>query len=222
MALVITGSTARVNQGLTTNFAQTTWSFWIRKDGVGSGNNYLFNKSTNANSIRLQAFFQLNQDWTTTDGQWNATGFSPVLGTLYHMVVTYDGSLTSNVPKFYVDGVLLATSTITTPVGTRTGTGSHTFFNNAGGTQGWQLAIEDLRIYSRILSDEEVTQVYNARGLDGIINNLELRWCFDAKTSGATTVVNDHSLNRRNGSIVGATLTDATSPFGLKFMQEVA
>lgn len=70
--------------------------------------------------------------------------------------------------------------------------------------------IEDLRVYNRALSDNELKTIFAARGRDGIVNGLVGRWLMNEKAPGISpgaTEVLDIGLNRLNSSAVGNTPT---------------
>lgn len=90
-------------------------------------------------------------------------------GTWYHMAMLYDG--TDN--EFWLNGVLDATSV------DAGGLFASSQDLSIGGQQGGGNASDtehaDIRIYSRILSAEEMETIYAARGHDGITDGLEFR-----------------------------------------------
>lgn len=92
---------------------------------------------------------QANSPEVISAGQW------------YHLVGTYDKSLPSNNIKFYVNGVLKAQATQTTGADISANTlkigrrseGANNYFNGT---------IDDVRIYNRALSSQEVSNLYNS------------------------------------------------------------
>lgn len=106
------------------------------------------------------------------------------VGVWHHIVGTYDGATV----RIYVDGVerdsLAVTGNInstTTPVRIGAGSGSP-----ISGEEPFNGTIDDVRIYDRGLSPEEILTVFAAEGVDGIIQNLQARWTMDEDTSGNT------------------------------------
>lgn len=64
--------------------------------------------------------------------------------------------------------------------------------------------IEDVRVYSRALSDAELTTIYNSEGHDGIVDGLEGRWTLDYGSEGQAIsntlgAMKDVSGNERHG-----------------------
>ena len=58
-----------------------------------------------------------------------------------------------------------------------TGLGGSGFFNGK---------MNDVRIYNRVLSDDELQTIFAARGVDGIVNGLVGRWLLNEKSPGTT------------------------------------
>jgi hypothetical protein len=95
----------------------------------------------------------------------NWTGVTPDLNKWYHVVCTRD----NNSIKLYVDGALIANnSALTSTVGTTPSYGSPTFVNfgaridvaNNGYFQYLQGSLDDIYIYNRAITAEEVTALY--------------------------------------------------------------
>ncbi len=113
---------------------------------------------TNANSILF------THTWTTTAGAWRVTGLTT--NTVYHIVITYDGTNSANVPVMYVNGVRATLITTTSPTGTINTTADSQFIlgniNQTGnvGTRTWDGQIYKTSLYNRILNDQEVKQLY--------------------------------------------------------------
>lgn len=103
----------------------TTLSFavWIAHDvaandalankGSGLAGNNGWALEVSSASPGVLAF---NRSWTTTRGNWTA-GSIPTNGTRTHVAVVYDGSLTTNDPEIYVNGVLQTETETATPAG---------------------------------------------------------------------------------------------------------
>jgi hypothetical protein len=67
--------------------------------------------------------------------------------------------------------------------------------------------IEDMRVYNRTLSNEEIYTIYRSYGGDGINSGLVMRLLFNegiigANPSGASSII-DSSGNGNNGSYFG-------------------
>ena len=68
--------------------------------------------------------------------------------------------------------------------------------------------MEDVRVYNRALSSNEMTQVYQSAGYDGITNGLTLRWLLIDKLKGGvaegSNTISDISGFGNNGTPLGA------------------
>lgn len=102
-------------------FTLLTYAMWIIADAMPA-NDFPAGKITNLATLgHAFGFPALNNfgfvhSFTGTDGQWRITA-TQVTGTLYHLVLTYDSGAVGNVPKFWLDGVDEAVTTIATPTG---------------------------------------------------------------------------------------------------------
>jgi hypothetical protein len=130
-----------------------------------------FRVTDNTNSMNTIRVFDVNANsllfthfWTTTSGAWRVTGLTT--NTIYHIVVTYDGSSSSNVPVMYVNGVRSTLTLVTNPSGTINNTFDSQFIlgniNQTGnvGNRTWDGQIYKTSYYNRILSDQEAIQLY--------------------------------------------------------------
>ncbi len=99
---------------------------------------------------------------TAATGRWETqSGISP--NEWHHLVVTYDNSSNSNVPVFYVDGVAVTTVVTGTPTGTQNSdSGSNLEIGGifSGFSGGFDGVIDDVRIYNRILTADEIADLY--------------------------------------------------------------
>ena len=140
---------------------QITLAAWVRADGRG---NSQYPRILDTPGYRL--FFRFDGQGTnaldfatysTANGDWISGPNTISTGAWYHVAASYDRSSFANQPTLYVNGVKLAPQTITSPSGTQppyTGTGY--IGNKSGLSRAWNGAIDDLRIYNRLLSDAEV------------------------------------------------------------------
>ena len=91
-------------------------------------------------------------------------------GVWQHVAVVWDGSTSSANVKFYINGALVSTQTVSDGSGSRdSGTGCHvligdrpatTCLGGADGTRQFNGNIDDVRIYNRALSAAEVRRLY--------------------------------------------------------------
>lgn len=116
----------------------------------------------------------------------------------YHVVCTYDSD---NTGQIFIDGVLDATGTGQTgSPGSATLELGHT--TDATG-QYFNGLLEDLRIYDRVLSENECATIYSCKGTDNITYGLLHRWTFtegtiDTTTADTTGLIKDWGINSLN------------------------
>ena len=115
---------------------------------------------------------RFGHDFATTDGVFRSATASVPLNTWLHFAMTWDPS---GNPIFYIDGVVSATTVISTPVGAiTTDVGSRLIVGNRLSDYARQFfgSIANLRFYDRILSAGEVLTAHTANGGDSIITGL--------------------------------------------------
>jgi hypothetical protein len=111
------------------------WDIWVNTDGT------------------FQAFM-----WNTAIGTYlSATSAAKKTNQWYHLVMLADASSPSL--RIYVDGVLEATAT--NPSGTLGGNGSGNLTIGVNATVEFNGLIDDVRIYNRALSADEIKRLYN-------------------------------------------------------------
>ncbi len=176
-----------------------TVSFWARLDTTGAtrrpfGNTGAWEMRTNTGSALTSDLLQ-----SGTLGVATLT-----VGTYHHLMVVQDVGNTDR--YFYVDGVLV--NSVLTATFTGTQTGLMTIGTSAAFlTQGWLGALDDFRIYNRVLGLEEAQTLYTCRGTDGMLDNIEHWWPMDegaegATTTGLTDVIAGLNLTTVNGTPV--------------------
>ena len=120
--------------------------------------------------------FYLHGDWsakltgsifTTGSPAHSVLNFVPDVGTWYHAVMTYDDHGDRKV-RVYVDGEELSYALHTSATGTMLSNPSVNIAigNRIGGGRDWDGSIDDVRIYNRALSAEEIQELYQD-GLSG-------------------------------------------------------
>jgi sialidase-1 len=114
----------------------------------------------------------------------------------HHYVLTYDRSLPSGNLKRYLDGVLIGQATAT--VGLASTAGSPLYLGGTG-TAGLNGLIDEVRVYSRALSQAEISDIYsrNAFIKDGLVLYLPM-------TEYEGSILYDRSGYGNNGNIYGA------------------
>jgi hypothetical protein len=135
------------------------------------------------NSLRTSSAtddYMVVNHWNTVNDYTEETSS---LATWYHWAVTYTAS--TNVSRLYRDGVEEESHTLTSNLDLLDGepmslgefdyhlfpapAGEH-YYNYFEGR------IADVRVYSRVLTENEILTMYTSKGKDGILLNLEARW----------------------------------------------
>ena len=140
---------------------QVTVVAWARCDTTGGGS---FPRIVNSPSYRLMFRFSSSDvnsvGFATedgTNGDFDSGAGSISLSNWFHVAVSYDRSNLTNLPTFYVNGSKVSTVTLAMPSGTPPSlSGTGYIGNRAALDRSWVGLIDDLRIYSRLLSDAEV------------------------------------------------------------------
>ena len=130
----------------------------IISDGTGTDTDELFDIVTQITTgkIGLVAHF------STTNGVWLTTSATLTAGVWSHVVITYDGSAVGNNPVIYINGVSVAVTRSTAPVGTyRTGTGGNLYVGTPSAGAALDGKMEDPRIYNVVLTAAQVLALYN-------------------------------------------------------------
>ena len=182
------------------------------KPVTGSDTCQIFNASKNGSPTAQRCGFVLNAGTmrialatgdsdslrTTTDGSGAISS-----GALIHIGATLD--IPNLFVKWYKNGVLAYSHSV--------GAGAASAFDNttadaciigsslAGSSAFVNGILEDLRIYSGLLSDNAMRTIYESRGRDGITENLEARWLMqDAAVGAAPASIADMGLYKRTGT----------------------
>jgi hypothetical protein len=208
MAVDFNSSSAKVTFPVSIEIpAEMSISLWYYADTDGPGNlNTILSMYPDDNSPTVSISYGKNAQ-TGLNFQY---AYSALLEDLYswrystatlaawhHLVITYDNTSADNDPVFYVDGAAVEltqdyTGTETSPADTFT----TLYFGN-----GFDGKIEDPRIYNRILSQEEITELYQSRIVRSVPNGLVFHpvFCgaaglsrFDGVTLGAANTICDN------------------------------
>ena len=157
---------SRLNPTLFTGNSDRTISFWINQSGTFFGYSSLININDGANgqcytSSSVEILGNLNGGFLfwrrCSDASWN---FNSNLNTWYHVVLTYS----NNLAKLYLNNTLLSTSSTlsgnTNTIGTNLLIGGG--ISNDGSDIFWKGRIDDIGIWNRVLTQQEITDLYNA------------------------------------------------------------
>lgn len=160
------------------DISKRTYSAWIYVDAIPSGIDYdvVYHIRSNPGANYIFLYDSRMYFWcgfSTAGGAWrtNTNPFST--GVWNHIVVTFDDSISSNDPIFYINGSSVTVNESTAPSGTviDTSRGTLTIGNTKGaGSSVFDHALDgkifDFRIYNRILTAAEVTTLYNSGNPD--------------------------------------------------------
>ena len=144
-----------------------TLSMWIRprSDGesnigriASKGNGWLVSASEDNGSAAKLRFYHA---FSSVDGDWTTTSLELPLNEWTHVAVSYDSSSDSNVPTIYVSGSPVshggtnATGTYLSDI-----TNHLAFGDSPLGTRGYDGALSEVVMYDDILTQAEVTNLY--------------------------------------------------------------
>lgn len=168
---------------------------WIRLNQVGIRHPIIDKQAVGAaTGYELSVLSGNTAEFGVFDGtNYRVTGGSTALttGTLYHVCGTYNGTALI----VYLNGAQNGTSS----PGTTGSTNSQAFQIGAGSPYGnliyFNGYMEDVRVYTRALSADEVATIYAARGTDKILSSLVGHW---PMTGGAPTTAPGTILDRTN------------------------
>ncbi len=155
---------------------------WISKGNFGLSNgNYQFGWHGNDNALKFT--HKEGGNWYDT---LDTSGFTPSTNTWYHIVIVVDAD--NNEVSFYVNGELKSTVS-NSDLDTLTSTEQERFLIGGRLNNGFQEAvngkIDEVRIYDRALSEEEIEGLYNATDHTVVRDELIAEYRME-ETSGST------------------------------------
>jgi hypothetical protein len=186
--------------------AQITLSLWAKVDGNGANPPRAIIVSKNSSYIDACFSGKVLFSLMLTTGQKLITGGScGAVGSWHHYAATYDGSTA----RLYEDGQQVASGAYTDPVAENATPLYIGRYNGGGYTLNG--AADDVRLYNRALSADEVTALYSrsqaslnlAQGKSGLVG----QWPLDGNAKDATPYGDD-------GAIAGSGVTSVTDRFG--------
>lgn len=198
-------------------------TLWTIYDGTGTDSDeYNLMLSVSDGKLRWLAHF------STTNGVWNSTNAVFSANNLYHIAISYNGSDTANNPTFYINGVSIAVTRSTAPVGTyRNGTSTDLFVGPVGLLTPNHYS-QDVRVYNRILTAAEIAALYaSSRTLEmndsGLVFHAPLMYAANrystlpfSGTLGATDYTYDR-INGYQGTPTGSPTGAADIVYGTSF-----
>ena len=147
-----------------------TVAAWIKADTMGAGGfGRIVQKGTGGGGGWRFLLFGTNQlqlavDYGTTDLNRISAVNALSTGVWTHVVATWTGSATATNVQLYVDGVEVSYATTTNASGTRASDAAANLYigNESGGTRAFDGALDDVRVYNRVLSAAEITAIHRA------------------------------------------------------------
>ena len=144
------------------------------------------------------------------------------VGTFHHVVFVQN--VTASQRLAYLDGVLVNTVNSATFAGAQVANLS--LGVTAGGSgQGWFGAIDDVRVYDRILSAGEVQTIFATRGTDGIFESLSLWYQLNEGSEGAAVTGPLQSIGQAGAGAPSLVTVTGTPTYnfdaGIKYRRQV-
>ena len=151
--------------------------------------------------------------WNTS-GTWYVNN-AVTMDTWNHICFTYDASSVNNNPLLYWNGISQAVIETSAPQTEKTYTKyRHIVMSNSSGVQSINGLIQDVRIYNRILSANEIETLANSKCLKTVMNGLVFwapMWGTNDQSFDGLTLTSSHRIT---DWINGATGTPYESPIG--------
>ena len=146
--------TGQVTRTITGLGAQQTKTMWVYIVGAVSGNQYFIDEGSNNNTIQVSG----GKIYAATDssGQYCTSNVNVVTGKWYFLAAAFDGTMM----RLYIDGSLDQSAHLQP----NTPTTSLTLGNYGGGGYRLTGSINDVRLFNRSLTSEEIHRMY-AEGL---------------------------------------------------------
>jgi hypothetical protein len=146
----------------------------------------------------------------TTSAMTTATGGTITTNQWYHVCGVYNGSTM----LVYLNGVQVASTTRSGTITSSTGVFSFgADYNGSAASEFLTGALEDIRVYGRALSAQELQTIWTLKGADGIVNGLVVRLPLNTGAAGTTlaasATIYDISNNKLNATniVAGSTFS---------------
>lgn len=198
--------------GAAQNVAGNTVSMWVRPSGVATAYAMVYWTISGANnaarlSLSIQTspvLYRFTGRRAVAEGSQNINSTTtPASGTLVHLCGV--AGWTTQQLRLYVNGVQENSVAPATWTANSENTASQVARIASRGDSTaagyFQGTLDDVRIYQRVLSAQEVMNLYMARGADSIVNGLYDRWKIIGGTTGSV-IGTVPSIGSNQGSAV--------------------
>lgn len=210
-----------------------TISFWMKAGTKASS--YVMAKGTGINN---SGYWSIVQNGSSnpgrlgfvkegaTDKAWVWNG-ALTAGVWQHIVLTWDGTMVDAGMDAYKNTSLLTKVVYADGASANSDSEGNLYFgtlNAGGGAYPSDVSLDDVRIYNRILSQNEIKRLYNMSAgtkvgktdTNTLDNGLIGHWTMDGSTIFGTSLA-DVSGNGNTGTISGATPTEGKLGQGMSF-----
>jgi hypothetical protein len=184
-----------------TNYVRSTSNhtvmYWLRLD----------NSSSTRRPFGSTGSWEARTSGTTLVSDYLQSGtlgeVTLTVGTYHH--VAFVQNVSGSARYAYLDGVLVDTVNSASFSGQQSGTVS-IGVTAGGSSQGWYGAMDDIRVYNRVMLADEIQTIYACQGTDGLYEDLVLWYLMNEGAEGSTaTTVYDQGSSGINCSVVTGT-----------------
>jgi hypothetical protein len=176
----------------------------VSQGNAGYNQGYVFRIFNDAGATSYDRSVMLRVVWSGGTGDWRVNeSQTPANGAWYHLAVAYDADSATNDPLVYINGVSQTVGEISAGSGTRVSGAANTVaIGSLLGTNPFDGKAEDVRMFTRILTAEEVAAL--AAGYRGPLGG-EVLWlsCNDFATMAhpdGTTLTTSHVMYDMSGN----------------------
>lgn len=176
-----------------------TQSLWAYPTAVGDSMILMEGQDANGTETYIQAVNSFGNLVIKVGINGSGTGIQTgytAINTWYHIVMTYDGTTLS----FYLNGTLYGSANYAGSITERAN--NMRIGADKDGTGNFTGKVDEVRSYDRVLSSDEVGQLYRLTTPTSVDTSLEGYWSFNAQDMNGTTAY-DRSGAGNNGALTG-------------------